>query len=188
MPIVSIVYHSGYGHTQAIAEAVAEGARSLAGTTVHLLSVAEADRHWDTLAGADAIVFGAPTYMGGPSAPMKEFIDKTSKVWFTQGWKDKLAAGFTVSGSWYGDKQRTIDAFYTVAMQQGMLWVSAGMMPSHNSSKPPAEGDLNRIGSYSGLMVQANIDQGKEGIPPTDFATARAFGARIATAAARWAR
>jgi len=188
MSVVSIVYHSGYGHTQAIAEAVAEGARGVAGATVHLISVADAERHWDTLAASDAIIFGAPTYMGGPSGPMKTWIDTTSKVWFTQGWKDKLAAGFTVSGSWYGDKQRTIDAFYTLAMQHGMLWVSGGMMPSHNSSKPPTDEDLNRIGSYSGLMVQANIDQGKEGIPATDFATARAFGARVATAAARWTR
>ncbi|MCS6995584.1 MAG: flavodoxin family protein [Casimicrobiaceae bacterium] len=187
MPIVSIVYHSGYGHTKAIAEAVAEGARSVAHASVHLIAVAEAERHWETLAASDAIIFGSPTYMGGPSGPMKEWIDKTSKVWFAQGWKDKLAAGFTVSGSWYGDKQRTIDAFYTLAMQHGMLWVGTGLMPSHNSSKPPSPEDLNRVGSFSGLMVQANIDQGAEGIPATDYATARAFGARVATIASRWA-
>ena len=50
MASVAIVYHSGYGHTKAVAEAVQRGAASVAGTTVHFISVAEADTNWDTLA------------------------------------------------------------------------------------------------------------------------------------------
>ena len=94
---VAIVYHSGYGHTAAVAEHVAKGAAGVAGAEAVLYKAEELaspnEGPWDQLAAADAIVFGAPTYMGSASAPFKQFADASSKVWFTQGWKDKLAAG-----------------------------------------------------------------------------------------------
>jgi NAD(P)H dehydrogenase (quinone) len=104
MSKVATVYHSGYGHTAEIARAVARGASQVQGTTVQSISVAEADSHWDDLAAADAMIFGAPTYMGSASAQFKVFADASSKVWFSQGWKDKITAGFTHSGSVNGDK------------------------------------------------------------------------------------
>ena len=113
MATVAIVYHSGYGHTKAIAEAVLKGAASV--THAQLISVTDADTQWDALAKADAIIFGAPTYMGSASAPMKAFMDASSKVWFTMGWKDKIAAGFTVSASQSGDKLSTLNQFVTFA-------------------------------------------------------------------------
>ena len=67
------------------------------------------EANWDKLNAADGIIFGAPTYMGGVSAPFKAFIDAASKVWFQQGWKDKTAAGFTNSGSYSGDKLSALD-------------------------------------------------------------------------------
>ena len=179
MASVAIVYHSGYGHTKAIAEAVNKGVASVAGVTAHFISVAAADTSWDILAKADAIIFGAPTYMGSASAPMKAFMDASSKVWFTMGWKDKIAAGFTVSASQSGDKLSTLNQFVTFAMQQGMIWIGTGMMPGNNNSKGSIE-DLNRLGSATGLMSQANADQGVEGIAASDFKTAEAFGARVA--------
>ncbi len=99
MSKVAIVFHSGYGHTAEVAKAVARGTKAVAGSDVQLIPVAEVDKHWDDLAAADAIIFGAPTYMGSVSAPFKAFMDASSKVWMTQGWKDKIAAGFTHSGS-----------------------------------------------------------------------------------------
>ena len=184
MASVAIVYHSGYGHTKAVAEAVQKGAASVAGTTVHLISVVDADTNWDTLAKADAIIFGAPTYMGSASAPMKGFMDASSKVWFTMGWKDKIAAGFTCSASQSGDKLSTLNQFVTFAMQQGMIWIGTGMMPGNNNSKGSVE-DLNRLGSATGLMVQANADQGVEGIPDSDFKTGELLGARVAAFAGK---
>ena len=179
MASVAIVYHSGFGHTKAIAESVLKGAASVAGVNATLISVADADQHWDTLAKADAIIFGAPTYMGSVSAEMKKFMEASAKVWFTQGWKDKLAGGFTVSASYSGDKLATLQQFMVFAGQQSMLWVPLGLMPGFNSSKGSIE-DLNRVGSYSGLMVQANSDQGVEGIAASDFKTAESYGARVA--------
>ncbi len=184
MSSVAIVYHSGYGHTKAVAEAVTKGAASVAGTTTHLISVIDIEGQWETLAKADAIIFGAPTYMGSASAPMKTFMDASSKVWFTQGWKDKIGAAFTVSSNQSGDKLSTLQQFVTFAMQHGMVWIGTGMMGGNNSSKGSKD-DLNRLGSATGVMVQANADQGVEGIPDSDFKTAEALGARVAALAAK---
>jgi NAD(P)H dehydrogenase (quinone) len=62
------VYHSGYGHTARQAEAVKKGVEEVAGAEALLLTVEEAQARWDELAAADAIVFGAPTYVAGASA------------------------------------------------------------------------------------------------------------------------
>ena len=80
MSNVAIVYHSGYGHTQALAEAVAKGARAVPGTKASLIPVAEAEARAAELDAADAIVFGSPTYMGGVSADFAKFKDWTSKT------------------------------------------------------------------------------------------------------------
>lgn len=183
---VAIAYHSGYGHTEVLASAVASGVEN-AGATAAMVSVADPDAiDWKTLADADAIIFGSPTYMGSVSAPFKAFMDASSKVWAEQGWKDKLAAGFTNSASYSGDKLNSLVQMTVYAAQQGMIWVSLGMLPGNNSSQGSAE-DLNRIGSYLGAMAQSNADQGADITPPqSDRDTAQALGERVATAARRW--
>lgn len=190
MTSIAIVYHSGFGHTEAVAQHVAKGAQSVQGTAVTLYKatdLASPDAGpWAELAAADAIIFGAPTYMGSASAPMKQFMDATSKPWFSQQWKNKIAAGFTNSSSWSGDKLSTLSQFAVLAAQHGMIWAGTGMMPGYNTSKgSPA--DINRVGSFLGLMTQANADEGPDVAPPAaDRKTAELFGARIAEVAARW--
>lgn len=80
---IVVVYFSGYGHTQKIAEAVASGAHA------RLLRIDEAGNlsasGWDQLAAADAIIFGSPTYIGNVSWQFKKFIDESSKVWAASG-------------------------------------------------------------------------------------------------------
>lgn len=183
---VAVVYHSGFGHTQALAEAVASGARS-AGPSVNvsLIPVAEADARGEELDRADAIVFGSPTYMGSVSAEFARFKDWTSKRWYTDAWKDKIAAGFTGSASWSGDKLNTLSQIMALAMQHGMVWVGLGLKPGNNHSKG-SNADLNRVGSFLGAMAQANADQGVEGIAPSDFATMEALGKRVAEVARRY--
>ena len=190
MTTVAIVYHSGFGHTAAVAEHVAKGVASVAGTTVKLYKaddlVSPETGPWAELAAADAIVFGAPTYMGSASAVMKQFMDATSKVWFGHGWKNKVAAGFTNSASWSGDKLSTLSQFAILAAQHGMIWVGTGMFPGYNKKESTAH-DLNRVGSFLGLMTQANADEGPDVAPPaSDRRTAEAFGARVAETAGRW--
>lgn len=184
MSTVAVVYHSGYGHTAAVAKAVARGAAGVDGIAAQLISVADIDKHWDNLKAADAIIFGAPTYMGGVSAQFKAFMDASAKVWFVQSWKDKIAAGFTHSGSQNGDKFNTITQLFTFAMQHGMIWTSLGLMPGNNTSKGSVN-DLNRLGGFSGLLTQSNNDQGAEAIPTSDLKTAEALGARVAQVASR---
>lgn len=185
MSNVAIVFHSGYGHTKALAEAVAAGAQQVPNTKVSLIPVADAEAHEADLDAADAIIFGSPTYMGGVSAEFAKFKDWTSKRWMSRAWQDKLAAGFTGSASWNGDKHNTLYQFVTLAAQHGMIWVGLGLPPGNNHSKGSIE-DLNRTGASIGAMAQANADQGVEGIAASDFKTMNELGKRVALAAQRW--
>jgi len=181
MSKIVVVYHSGYGHTRKQAEAVAAGAGA------ELLAIdAEGnlqEAQWASLAAADAIVFGAPTYMGGASWQFKKFADASSKAWFTQQWKDKVFAGFTTSASLNGDKLSTLHYFFTLAMQHSGVWVGTGQMPSN--SKAAQRNDLNYLGSMSGAMMQSPSDASVDEVPAGDLEGSRQFGARVAAITAR---
>ncbi|MFZ6687006.1 NAD(P)H-dependent oxidoreductase [Undibacterium sp. SXout11W] len=189
MTKVAIVYHSGYGHTTKAAEAVQAGAVA-AGAEVDLISIDKegniTDAQWASLAAAQAIVFGSPTYMGTVSWQFKKFADATSKPWYTQVWKDKIAAGFTNSASMNGDKLSTLHYLFTLSQQHSMIWVGTGMMPSN--SKAAQRNDINYLASFSGLMTQSPSDASpEEGPLPGDLETAKLFGQRIATVAKKLA-
>lgn len=178
---IVIVFHSGYGHTQRMAQAVADGAK---GTLLAIDAEGNLpEGGWEQLAAADAIVMGSPTYMGTVSWQFKKFADASSKVWFTQGWKDKVFAGFTNSASMNGDKLSTLHYLFTLAMQHGGVWVGTGMMPSNKKSAD--RNDLNYVASSSGAMAQTPSDASVDEMLPGDLATARAFGERVATIVAR---
>jgi len=187
---VAVVYHSGYGHTEVVAEKVAEGARAVEGVEVHLVKAEEINSPespaLEILDGVDAMIFGSPTYMGSASAVFKGFMEATSTRWMEQRWANKLAAGFTNSGSMNGDKQNTLIEIFTLSMQHSMVWVGLGQMPGNNHSGGSND-DQNRCGASIGCMTQANVDQGGDVAPPeSDRATAVAFGSRVAEAAKRW--
>jgi NAD(P)H dehydrogenase (quinone) len=182
MKKIVVVYHSGYGHTQRMAQAVAEGANA------ELIAI-DADGNlpasgWDQLKAADAIVFGAPTYMGSVSWQFKKFADASSKPWYARDWKDKLFAGFTNSASMNGDKFSTLAYMFTLAMQHGGLWVGNGMLPSN--SKAATRNDVNYLASYSGAIAQSPSDASPAEMLPGDLETARLFGKRVAEAAQLW--
>jgi len=187
---VCVVHHSGYGHTARQAEAVTEGVGQVAdvesvGISVAAFSDAEGDA-WQQLDEADALIFGCPTYMGSPSAEMKRFMELTSSRWMEQKWADKLAAGFTNSGSQNGDKQNTLVGIATFAAQHGMVWINLNILPGNNSSSGSIE-DANRLGASLGAMAQSNVDQGADVVPPeVDLETARRLGRRVAECAKRW--
>ena len=187
---VAVAYHSGYGHTARQAQAVARGAASVEGTDADLRDVSDlSDELWDTLDRADDIVFGAPTYMGSPSAVFKAFAEGTAKAWGDDlRWKDKIAAGFTNSQNINGDKLNTLVDFAILAGQHGMHWVSLGLYPGWNTSTASA-GDLNRLGSFLGAMAQSNGDEGPDTVPPpSDLATAEELGRRVAIVTHQWVR
>lgn len=183
MTQVIVAFHSGYGHTARQAQAVLDGVLSVTGVTAKLLPVEQIDdAGWESLAAADAIIFGSPTYMGSVSAKFKEFMDASSKPWYVRAWKDKVAAGFTTSASQSGDKLNTLIQLMIFANQHGMIWTGVDILPGNNNSKGSVD-DLNRLGSFSGAMAQANADQGAEGMLDSDLKTASLLGARVATLA-----
>jgi NAD(P)H dehydrogenase (quinone) len=188
--MIAIIYFSGSGHTHLMAEAIAEGARRTADTTVQLLRINGeqiVNGRWKdeamlaTLNQADAIVFGTPTYMGGVAAQFKAFVDGASSAWAQQLWKNKLAGGFTHSGGLSGDKQGTLIYLAINATQHSMIWVGAGEMTQPNG--------VNRLGSYMGVMGQAVPDF--TGATPAaldagDRLSCELYGQRMAEAVQRW--
>lgn len=183
MTSIAVLYHSGYGHTKRQAEAVLDGVKSIKGAQGTLINVQEIDDHWETLHHAQALIMGAPTYMGSLSAEFKKFMEATSKFWMEQKWKDKLAAGFTNSGSQNGDKLQSLTELCIFAAQHSMIWVSLGLLPGQNSSKGSPH-DLNRMGSFLGAMAQSNVDESAEVVPPaSDLETAKHLGQRVAALA-----
>lgn len=175
MSKIAVVFHSGYGHTQRMAQAVAQGAEA------ELLAIDAdgnlSDAAWASLNEADAIIMGSPTYMGSVSWQFKKFADASSKAWFTQQWKDKLFAGFTNSATMNGDKHSTLHYLFTLAMQHGGLWVGTGLMPSN--AKSAQRNDVNYVGSSSGAMATTPSDASANEMLPGDLETARLFGKRV---------
>jgi NAD(P)H dehydrogenase (quinone) len=177
MAKVSIVYHSEYGHTEVIARCIKEGVESL-NSSCELMKCDDLD--WQVLNESQAIIFGCPTYMGSTSAEFKKFMDSSSDVWRKQLWRNKIAAGFTNSVAMSGDKLSTLFQLSLFAFQHGMAWVGLDLMAGNCSSKGSNE-DLNRIGSWLGLMTQSNSDEAAEISPPqSDRETAKYFGKRVA--------
>ena len=176
---LAVVYHSAHGHTEHIARQVAEGARSVPGTEVHLLEAGALARRPDDLIGYDGLVMGSPTYLGGVSGPFKAFMDATGRLWRQQRLKGKLAAGFTVSSLPAGDKQSTLTSMFVFAMQHGMLWVGNPFLPGQHDGAAHDEA-VNRLGSWSGLMAQAGHAAPADAFPPGDVKTARLFGRHVA--------
>lgn len=182
MPTVSVIYFSGAGHTAKMAEAVQKGAASVDGVKTNLIAISGDDivkgRYQNEAAFAqldasDAIIFGTPTLMGGPAAQFKAFADASAARWFTSAWRDKVAAGFTVSNSPSGDKFSTLQYLHTLAMQQGMVWIGLGEMPMQPSG-------INRLGSFGGVMGQAGQEAPDVAPNAADKATGELLGKRVA--------
>jgi multimeric flavodoxin WrbA len=169
-----------------MAEAVAAGANEGAGA--ELVSIdAEGnltDAQWASLAAADAIILGSPTYMGSVSWQFKKFADASSKPWYTQAWKDKIFAGFTNSASINGDKLSTLHYLFTLSMQHGGIWVGTGLMPSNKLAAQ--RNDINYLASFSGAMAQSPSDAGADQMLPGDLETAKLLGKRVAEVTAKF--
>lgn len=161
-----------------MAAAVAEGG----GTGAVLVAIDPEgnipEEAWQTLADADAIVFGSPTYMGGPSWQFKKFADASSKPWFEGKWSNKIFGGFTNSASVNGDKLNTLEYFFLLSGQHAGIWVGLDIKPAN--VKASKRDDLNRMGAYIAPMAQTPADASPEEMSSGDLETARLYGARVA--------
>lgn len=190
MTKIAIVYFSGYGHTAKQAEAVHAGAASVDGAQVTSYRIDQngdlPESAWTEISAADAIIYGSPTYMGGPAWQFKKFGDASSKPWFAQAWKNKVAAGFTNSASTNGDKYSTIQYFWTLSQQHGQIWIGTGLMPANTKANGPA--DVNWTAGSGGALAISPSDASPDEAPRAgDLETARLLGKRVTELAARLA-
>ena len=141
MAKVLVLYYSGYGHVERMAEAVAEGARAVEGTEVAIRRVPElvpeeiARKSGMKLEQAapvariqelpeyDAIIFGTPTRFGNMAAQMRNFLDQTGKLWMNGALIGKIASVFTSTGTQHGGQETTITSFHSTLLHHGMVIV-----------------------------------------------------------------
>ncbi len=182
MSQIVVVYHSGYGHTQRVAQQVAEGANA------QLLAI-DADGNlpeggWETLNAADAIIFGTPHLHGGPSWQFKKFADASSKAWFSP----YLAR----QGVWWLYQQRQFQrrqaGHADCAANPGVATLVAcgsawACCPA--TAKAATRSDVNNLGGSVGLLVQSPSDASVAEIPEGDLDTAKLYGKRVADITAR---
>lgn len=140
MTKVLILYHSSYGHIEKMAEAVAEGARSLAGTEVTIKRVPELVpaevavkagmktvqaapiATVDELPGYDAIVIGTPTRFGNMAAQMRNFFDQTGPLWAKGALIGKIGSVFTSTATGGGNESTILTTIPTL-LHHGMIYV-----------------------------------------------------------------
>jgi len=192
-----VLYYSTYGHVETLAEAIAEGARSVAGTEVALKRVPElmppevAEKAGakldqkapiasvDELAEYDAIVFGTPTRFGNMAAQMRNFLDQTGGLWFGGKLIGKVGSVFASTASQHGGQETTITSFHTTLLHHGMVVVGV----------PYSQQNLLEAGEISGgTPYGATTIAGGDGSrqpSPNELAIARFQGEHVAKIAAK---
>lgn len=179
MKSIAIIYHSRQGHTQFIAQQIQRGAAQAAQLKIDLFSAEQLMSQPEQLGLYDGLIWGSPTYLGGVSGTLKQLMDATGPLWKKQALRGKLAAGFTVSSLPAGDKQSTLISLFTFAMQHGMIWVGNPILPEQHQGVPYTQA-ANRLGSWSGLMVQAEHASAADAFDVGDIKTAQLFGQNFA--------
>ncbi|MEA3115347.1 MAG: hypothetical protein QOG58_5146 [Caballeronia sp.] len=198
---VQVVFYSMYGHIYRMAEAIAEGAREVAGADVSIHQVAEltpddvleksgakaaraAFAHVplasvEQLAQADAIIFGTPTRFGNMCAQMRNFLDQTGGLWMNGGLIGKVGSVFTSTASQHGGQETTITSFHTTLLHQGMVIVGV----------PYSEPGLLRMDEISGGTPYGatTMSKGDGSRQPSEneLAIARFQGRHVAQIAAK---
>ena len=199
MTKVLVLYYSSYGHIEAMAAAVAEGAASVPGTEVFVKRVPElvpdevakgagikldqtaplADPN--ELADYDAIIFGTPTRFGNMAAQMRNFLDQTGGLWFAKALVGKVGSVFVSTASQHGGQETTITSFHTTLLHHGMVIVGLPYTFAGNS-------EMNEIsgGTPYGASTLAGND-GSRSPSDNELAGARFQGAHVAAIAAKLA-
>ncbi|MDC8755626.1 NAD(P)H:quinone oxidoreductase [Erythrobacter sp. sf7] len=199
MTKVLVLYYSSYGHIEAMAAAVAEGAASVPGTEVSVKRVPElvpddvaasagikldqaapvADPN--ELADYDAIIFGTPTRFGNMAAQMRNFLDQTGGLWFTKALVGKVGSVFVSTASQHGGQETTITSFHTTLLHHGMVIVGLPYTFEGNSEMGEISG-----GTPYGASTLAGAD-GSRMPSDNELAGARFQGAHVAQIAAKLA-
>jgi len=141
MAKVLVLYYSMYGHIEIMADAIAEGVRTVDGveaTTKRVPEIIPEDRAramgvkldqkvplatTEELADYDAIIFGTPTRFGNMAAQMRNFLDQTGKLWMNGALIGKVGSVFTSTGTQHGGQETTITSFHSTLLHHGMVIV-----------------------------------------------------------------
>ena len=139
MPKILVLYHSTYGHVEAMAEAVAEGARQVEGAVVDIKRVPElvpeelAKKSGykldqaapiatvDDLAGYDAVIVGAGTRYGTAASQMRNFLDQTGGLWMKGALVGKVGSAFTSTTTQHGGQETTLIGLIQTLLHHGMI-------------------------------------------------------------------
>jgi NAD(P)H dehydrogenase (quinone) len=143
MPKIQVIFYSMYGHIYRMAEAVAEGARSVDGAQVSIYQVPElvpdealertgakaaraAFAHIPVavpavMADADAIIFGTPTRFGNMCAQMRNFLDQTGQMWLQGALVGKIGSVYTSTATQHGGQETTITSFHSTLLHHGFI-------------------------------------------------------------------
>lgn len=180
MKKITILYHSGFGHTAKLAKHVEKGVLAIPNTSAQLITTEDFLKDNDCLNDSDGIIFGSPTYMGSVSASFKTFMEATSKIFPSRTLQNKIAAGFTNSSSMSGDKLNSLIQMSIFAAQHGMIWVGQSELDVAAPGEAGKSHKINRIGSYLGVMAQSDNESAEITPPHGDLKTAELLGKRVA--------
>jgi NAD(P)H dehydrogenase (quinone) len=141
MAKILVLYHSFYGHIETMAQAVAKGAREVAGAQVDIKRVPETMPEEAVraaggktqqaapvaapadLANYDAILFGTGTRFGNMTGQMRTFLDQTGSLWMSGALVGKVGSVFCSSATQHGGQESTILTFIPTLLHQGMIAV-----------------------------------------------------------------
>ena len=192
MAKILVLYYSMYGHVEVMANAIADGARSVAGTDVVVKRVAETipddvakqsgvklDQAApiatvEELPEYDAIFFGTPTRYGSMAAQMRNFIDRTGGLWAKGALIGKVCSVFTSTATQHGGQETTITSVHTTMLHHGMLIVGVPYSCKELSTMDEISG-----GSPYGAGTIAGTD-GKRMPSQNELAIARFQGSHVA--------
>ncbi len=199
MTKVLVLYYSSYGHIEAMAAAVAEGAASVPGAEVIVKRVPELvpdevarasglklDQAApiatpDELADYDAIIFGTPTRFGNMAAQMRNFLDQTGGLWFQNKLVGKVGSVFCSTASQHGGQETTITSFHITLLHHGMVIVGLPYTFTGNTEMGEISG-----GTPYGATTLAGAD-GSRMPSENELAGARFQGRHVAEIAAKLA-
>lgn len=198
MTKVLVLYYSSYGHVEAMAGAVAEGARA-AGAEVSIKRVPElvpeevarksgmkVDQAApiatvEELPEYDAIIFGTPTRFGNMAAQMRNFLDQTGGLWFTGKLIGKVGSVFASTATQHGGQETTLTSFHTTLLHHGMIIVGV----PYSEARQMAMNEITGGSPYGATTLAAG--DGSRMPSENELAIARFQGEHVARIAAKLA-
>ncbi|MDQ6951563.1 MAG: NAD(P)H-dependent oxidoreductase [Mariprofundales bacterium] len=177
---ILVLYHSDYGNTEKMAQAIAKGAQA-AVDDAHCQLIQVEDAKLDDLVAADLIFLGSPVHMGTMAWKVKKLIDDCGKLWMENALAGKVAGIFATGGGLGnagGGVELTLISLFANALEHGMIAVGFPKnLPGY------ADGGLH-WGAYARC---ANAEGMPQPISDAALVAGRSYGAHVAEVALRFA-